>query len=131
MVGGRKLADVFDDRLAAHVGEPRRRRLEIGAELAVERVGLLQEKAEGQRRRVDAHASFEQRRAVKADRLGGAEHPFGGRLAHAMAPVEDAIDGGDADAGGAREIGECRTLAHVSPSVCKSCRTERASRDGK
>ena len=56
---------------------------------------------------------LEKRRGVKSDRLGRAQHPHGCRLAHAMAGVEHAIDGGDADAGGAREIGDGRTTAQT------------------
>ena len=46
----------------------------------------------------------EQWRSVKSDRLGRAQHPRGCRLAHAVAGVKHAIDCGDTDAGGAREI---------------------------
>ena len=60
---------------------------------------------------------------MKADRLGGAEHTLGRRLAHAMARVEHPVDGGDADSGGAREIGDGRTAAQT-----KAPRLERIAR---
>ena len=55
-----------------------------------------------------------------ADRLGGAEHPLGRRLAHAMARVQHAVDGRDAHVGGAREIGDGRTTAQAeAPGLVK------------
>ena len=49
---------------------------------------------------------------MKADRLGGAEHALGRPLADGMPPIEHTVDGGDADAGGAGEIGEGGALSH-------------------
>ena len=64
----------------------------------------------------DAEPALQERRPVKADGLGGAEHTLGRRLAHAMARVQHPVDGGDADSGGAGKIGDGRA-AHGEGST--------------
>jgi hypothetical protein len=110
--GGPKFRRKIDDRRAAKPRERPGRCREVGAELRIERVRPLQQEGERAFRQLRAQAILEERRGVIADRLGGPDDALGGRLAHSVAGVEHTVDGGDADAGGVREIGDGRTAAH-------------------
>ena len=93
---------------------------QVCAELGIEGVLALKQKGERALRSFRAQAAFDERGRVVADRLGGAEHPLGRRLAHAVARVEHAVDGGDAHVGGPREIGDGRATAQVrAPGLVK------------
>ena len=93
---------------------------QVCAELGIEGVLALKQKGERALRSFRAQAAFEERGRVVADRLGGAEHPLGRRLAHAVARVEHPVDGGDAHVGGPREIGDGRTTAQFgTPGIVK------------
>ena len=87
--------------------------VEVGRELAIERVLLLlQQEAHAAGPVPFAQPRPQQRRAVIAQAFRGLEHaPRRGR-AHRMALVQDAIDGGDADAGPGREVGDGRPPRH-------------------
>jgi hypothetical protein len=115
--GGGKVGREVDDRLAANVRQRPGRVGEVGSELGIERVRALEQEGEGPLRNVGPEAALEQRCGVEADRLGGGEHSLGGGLAHAVAGVQDAVDGGDADMGRARDIGDGGAAAHPAPST--------------
>ena len=106
----------IDDRPGAKLGQRQRRGGEIGAELGVESVFTLEQKGKRALGSVRPQPSLQERRAVEADSLGGAEHALGRWLAHAVARVQDAIDGRDADPGGAGKIGDGRA-AQAKDSV--------------
>ena len=112
--GGRKVRREIDDRFAAKPRERTGRCGEVGAELRIERVLPLQQKGKRALRQVGARAIPQQRCGMIADPVGRPDDALGGRLAHAVAGVEHPVDGGDADAGGPREIGDGGAAAHGS-----------------
>jgi len=106
---GRKVGREIDDRPGAKLGQRQRRGREIGAELGIESVLALKQKGERALWDIRPEPALQERRPVKADGHGGAEHTLGRRLAHAMARVQHPVDGGDADPGGTGKIGDGRT----------------------
>ena len=107
--------------LAANAGQIARRRLKILRKLLIECVALLQQKSERSLRRVGAQALLQQRRRMKADRFGGAQHAVGRSLANRMALIENAVDRRHADArGAARSEIVGRLLIALSPAASQS-----------
>ncbi len=90
---------------------------DLGREMLVEGLlFLVQHESEPHAGQFGLDALPDQARRVIADPLRRLEDLARRRLAHLLAPVEDAVDGGHADAGLARHIGDCLPACHRGPS---------------
>ena len=100
----RKVGREVDNRLAPDVRKNSGRCREVGAELGIEGVGALKQESESPLRRVGPHPALRSGAAWKpiAPAAARTRSPVG--LAHAVPGIQHAIDSGDADMRGAREI---------------------------
>ena len=115
LVQRKRLGEV-DHCRAAEAMRARNRGLQLGGEGPVERiVRPEQQEAQPKLRQVPVQAPADQVGGVKADFRRRLVDAPGRVLAHRQPAVEDAIDGRDADAGGASKICNGRSLHHVRP----------------
>jgi hypothetical protein len=99
-----QLVQEFDDRFALNVGVGARSGGEVIAELLVERVGLLQEKAERCGPDGLSEPLPQETRGVKSDPLRRFQHAPCRSFLHRMPLIEHAVDRRDANAGGDCQI---------------------------
>ena len=126
---GRQLCCEGDNRAAAHAGCRAGCRVDCCRERLVEDVGLLlQNEAVSSLWRFRIEPELEKVGGVEADLLGRDEDAARRLLAHRMAPVQHAIDGGNRDAGCVRHVrnrgsaGDAESLRESRPSYRERAR---------
>ena len=115
---GPQVIQILHDRPAPDLLRRHGGRLEGFPERSIELLGMpLQNEAEGERKLARCRPLSDQRRRMKADRLGS--HPDPGRI-HApdrQATIQHTIDRGDAYAGRFGDVGDRRAAGLLSEAV--------------